>query len=174
VKQKQINMKDITKFADSILEMIGEKNIELYKKVIGTSRIGEVKNARDFFYKFSCSWSKFIDGYVRSEVSKNSDVQFIYKNYHFIEVNFKYLFKKVNGNAYCADRARTMVSSLVIFFETGKKIEFDYSQEYIYQLPETIFKDHDHIVTYYEALKDLRYGRYEKYLEALKLVLSVK
>jgi len=165
-------MEDITKFADSMLEMIGKENIELYKKVISTSRIGEIKKARDFFYKFSYPWSRFIDGYVRSEVSKNSDVQFIYKNYDFIEVNFKYLFEKVNGNAYCADRARTMIDSLVTFFETGKKIEFDYNQEYIFQLPETIFKNHDHIVTYYEALKDLRCGRHEKYLEALKLVLS--
>lgn len=161
----------IKDFLNSIADSIEKEKIELFEKIIDSSEIKQYENPNEFFYAVLYPWEKFISGFLKSTLNANRDVEFIWKHSEFIYRHFRNLFEKYEGSACCADKSRTIVNRLLKYYANGEKIEFDYDAEYTYHLPKNIFKSHDHIIVFYEGLKSLLYGRPEKYLEALKVVL---
>lgn len=161
----------IKDFLNSMADSIEKEKIELFEKIIDSSEIKQYENPNEFFYAVLYPWEKFISGFLKSTLNANRDVEFIWKHSEFIDRHFRNLFEKYEGSACCADKSRTIVKRLLKYYDNGEKIEFDYEAEYTYHLPKKIFKSHDHIVQFYEGLKSLLYGRPEKYIEALKVVL---
>ena len=158
-------------FLSSMMDVIGAKNIELYNKIIDSGEIPRFDGPREFFFAVLYPWDNFIEGFVKSEISPNPDVVFIYRNSEFIDRHFCSLFEKIEGSAYSADKSRTIVKSLLDFYLNGNRIEFNYEGECTYHLPKKIFKDHDSIVSFYQGLKGLMYGRSVSYLQSLKELL---
>lgn len=144
----------------------------LYKKVIENSDIKTFKDYDEFFFAVIYPFREFIRGFVRSEISDNVDVVFLMLNSQFVTRHFEALIERKEGWPCSADKSTTIMRALMNHFRTGEKIEFNYDGEYTYHLPKKIFASHDQIVNFYEGLKDLYYGRSEKYLKSLKDVLT--
>lgn len=161
----------IKDFLSSMSESIENEKIELFKRIIDSSEIKIYENPNEFFYAVLYPWEKFISGFLKSTLNANRDVEFIWEHSEFIDRHFKNLFEKYEGSACCADKSRTIVNRLLKYYSSGERIEFNYDSEYTYHLPKKIFKNHDHIVDFYEGLKSLLYGNPEKYIKALKAVL---
>lgn len=104
---------------------------------------------------------------LRAEGVAEPKAVFLLTHYRFVEVHFKQLIDKFEGMACCSDRSRTIVRRLLRFLMTGERIEFDYSGKYTFHLPVKIFKTHEAILEYFEALLHLHSGRPELYLLVL-------
>jgi hypothetical protein len=161
-----MNKESLKEFMLSMSDSISEEKKQLFLRVIENSGIDNFNNPEEFYFAIIYPFENFTSGYLKSIFKSNEDVEFIFKNYCFIERHFCKIFEKFEGAAYCADKSRTIVGRILKFYETGQKIEFDYDSDYTYHLPKTIFKEHEHIILFYEGLKDLLYGSSDKYLEA--------
>lgn len=162
---------DLKKFLDSMLSSIGQKEINLYKSIIEANNINTIEDHEEFFLAILYPFEQFVSGFVRSEIANNRDVIFIIKNQNYIKNNFSRIIKQKEGSSCSSDKSRTIMMSLLNHYKTGEKIVFNYDQEYTYHLPNKVFRTHDHIIKFYEGLKNLWYGDNAKYLEALALVL---
>ena len=171
----KIDKDKLGNFLNTLSDSIDKEKVELYKKIIESSEIASFDGPDEFFYAVLYPFEKFISGFLHTELEgANRDVIFIYKNSQYIDRSFAQLFQKYEGHACSSDKSRTIVNRLVQFYQTGKKIEFDYDAEYTYHYPKKIFKTHDHIVLFYEGLKSLQYGDNRKYFEAIKTIFVDK
>jgi len=164
---------ELVGFLEAFKGSMSDDNKNLYKKIIESSEISGFTGYEEFYFAIIYPFDNFIDGFVQSEISDNEDVIFLMRNSQFIENNFQELIVNKEGSACCADKSRTIIKRLIEFYITGEKIEFDYEAKYTYHLPKTIFKSHDHIVSFYKGLQGLFYGKNEKYLQSLRLVLAI-
>lgn len=161
----------IKDFLNSLSDSIEKEKIELFEKIIDSSQIKEYDTPDEFYYAILYPWNNFLKGFLKSTIKANKDVEFIFMNSKYIDRHFCNLFEKYEGSACCADKSRTIINSLLKYYSDGEKIVFNYDSEYTYHLPKKIFKSHDHIIQFYEGLKNLLYGNPQYYLEALKLIL---
>ena len=147
----------------------------MYKNLIDSSGINNYNTIDEFYYGIIYPFEKFTSGLIKSEISPNRNVVFIYQKLRFVENHFRNLFETIEGSACCADKSRAIVKRLIEFYKNGTKIEFDYNGEYTFHLPKKIFKTHESIICFYEGLHSLYYGISEKYLTALlNLKKSIK
>jgi hypothetical protein len=162
---------DIKNFLDAFTGSIEKEEVELYKKILDNGIDKKIETPEDFFFSVLYPFKKFTSGLISAEISTNRDVEFLLMNSQFIEHNFENLFTKFEGRQSCADKSSTIMRKLFTFFVIGERIEFDYNGKYTFHLPKKIFKTHDDIVNFYQALKNLYYGDGTKYMEEmLKIV----
>lgn len=169
--EEPVTKEAIKSVIEGMVDMIDSENAELYKSLIDKASYMDLSTADGFYFSLIHPYDKFLSGLIRSEISTNDDVGFILKQSHFIEHQFRGLIEDAEGSPCRADKTGTIVERLLRFYKNGKRIEFDYNQKYTYHLPERIFKTHESIVEFYEAIRGLYYGNPKKYLEAL---LNVK
>lgn len=171
--KEKIDDNKIKSVLNAMIGSIEKENVELYKKLSESIKYEADKDSvEDFDLKIIHPFKSYVKGLITVEISEDRDVQFILMNYNFIERNFKNLIETIEGSACCADKSRTIVKRLYHYFRDGKQIEFDYSGEYTYHLPKIIFKTHDDIIKFYIGLKDIFYGDYRKYIQALDETLK--
>lgn len=169
-----MEQKDLSNVINGLLGAIDDQNREAFKTLAETPAIVEaLGKVRDgdvdgFFYSLLYPLENAIDGLLSSELPGNSKAQFLFSQGQFVERHFQKLFNKHEGSACCADKSRTIVRSLLRFLTTGKRIEFNYEAEYTYHLPKRIFRTHDDIVTFYDALQRLYYGHPDPYLAFMR------
>jgi len=118
---------------------------------------------------FNFGLSPLIDVFkgLISSKAKNEKAEDLFLHCNFYERHFKAQIKKHEGWPCSADKSRTITKALANFFVKGEEIKFNYDQEYTYHLPTKIFTTHAEILEFFDALRNLRYGGSEKYLEAL-------
>lgn len=141
---------------------ISEENKRFYASLVPDHMKKEADNIRamsprSFFHAFVNPFDDFIEGMVRTHIGDNNDLVFLYQNSQFVEWHFERLIEKIDGSACCADRSGTIMSALARSFSTGERIEFDYSQEYTFHLPKTVFKTHEEIMDFYAGIKNMFY-----------------
>lgn len=158
---------DIGDFLDAFTGQIDKENIELYKNLLEKGVVDDIETPEQFYFAILYPFSQFIDGLIQVELKGDHNVQFIMKCSRFIENNFVKLIETHEGSACSADKSRTIMKSLLNFYLKGDKIEFNYEQEYTYHLPKKIFKTHDSIIEFFEALYSLYYGNGDKYIKAM-------
>lgn len=128
-------------------------------------------NLQGFQHSLLTPMEKLVDGLLARHVPTNEG-RFLFKNFRFVERQFRSLVEKYEGSACSADKTRAILKALVAFLTQGKVIEFNYEQEFTYHLPKTIFKTHEQIVTFYLSVRELHYGSSEAYLKALTNVIK--
>lgn len=160
--------KDIATFLDSMIGNIEQSNIDMFKSILETNEIPNIQNHEDFYYAVVYPFDKFLNAFIKTKIADNNDVVFIMKNLRYIGSNFAKIIVQKEGLSCNTDKSRTIVSSLLNWFKKNQEIDFDYNQEYTYHLPKIVFNRHNEIIEFYEALKALRYGNKEKYLEVIK------
>lgn len=148
------------------------QTIELYRRICEAGGFNEFDDHESFYFSVIYPFEQFTDGMIRAEVSNNDDVVFILKNQQFIESHFQELIKTYEGFACCADKSRTIIEVLLRFFMTGNEIKFNLDGEYTFHLPKIVFRDHESIIQFYNALKGLFYGKNKRYIEVLSDIIK--
>lgn len=167
---KKTKIKEVLNILSDSIE---QKNIDLYNKLIDQDCFETVDSFEEFYLGLIFPHEQFISGLIKSEISKNDDIVFIFKNSHFLERHFEYWIEKVEGFTCCADKTRTIIKRLIDFYKNGTKIEFDYTAEYTFHLPTVVFKNHESIVEFYEGLKYLKYGNPTLYLKSIQNLTNI-
>lgn len=157
------------KDADNIFSSIASE-----PAVAKAVEVAKSKNTEDFFYRVVYPVEEAIAGLLRAAGIVSGDIQFIFMHASFVESHYQKMIEKHEGFACCADKSRTIMQALVHFMTTGKEIEFDYSSEYTYHLPAKLFKTHKEIIEFFYGVRDLYYGRPERYLKALAGILQLE
>ncbi len=153
---------------NGMLDIIEQKQIDLYNKLIDEKCFDETKNIEEFYFSLIYPHQEFISGLIKSEISQNEDVIYIIKKFMDIKRHFEYWLHRIEGYTCCADKSSTIMEHLLKFYKEGTQIKFDYKQKYTFHLPKIIFKTHKSIINFYEAVKSLNCGNPTKYLIELK------
>ena len=167
-----LTTEDFKGFMDAFGSAISNEHKELFQRVIDSSNIPGFSNPEEFFFSVLYPFDNFVDGFIRSKVSNNEDVVFIYKNNQFIERHFESVIKINEGWPCCADKSRTIMRGLVEFYSSGKEIQFNYDAEYTYHLPKKVFTSHAEIIGFYQGAKSLYYGNSDKFLKAMLKIIG--
>ncbi|PKM47065.1 MAG: hypothetical protein CVV05_01360 [Gammaproteobacteria bacterium HGW-Gammaproteobacteria-1] len=168
---------DIKAVLGGILGMSAREDEEAYHAVADNQVVQRaVDYAREGKYEefgllFVGQIERVIDGLLAS-VTNDAEAQFLIKHGCFVEEHFKRLIQRYEGMPCCADKSRTIMRSLIVFYLEGKPICFDYSQEYTYHLPKKIFKAQEEILGFAKGLHQLFYGNPDLYLEQLRSVMA--
>lgn len=170
---KKLEAEEIKNVLDGMLGHIEQEKIDLYKALMEKGGKIPVDSYGTFHISLIYPHEKFLDGLIKTEISKDADACFILKRSSYIESHFRNWIEQKEGSACCADKSRAIVNALLKWFMEGKQIEWNYSQEYTYHLPKDIFKTHDDILLFYYGIKSLYYGNPKQYLEALKNIMSI-
>ncbi|MFK5949540.1 MAG: hypothetical protein QM500_12310 [Methylococcales bacterium] len=147
------------------------QSVSQHQEVVNAVAAAKEGEAGDFFMCLLYPFSGFIDGLL-SEVTNSHKAQFFLKHGEFVERHFNELINKYEGMPCCSDKSRVIMRALIAFHMNGKKIAFNYEQEYTYHLPKIIFKDHNQIVDFADALHSLYYGHSELYIKSLAEIMS--
>ena len=120
-------------------------------------------------FRFSLPYrlDRIVDGLLETVIPKKPEAQFIFRHYQFLELNFKAVIQKFEGHCCCADKSRTILQRLTRYYLTGDEIQFNNNDIYSFSYPKIVFTTHTEIVEFFDALRNLYYGRPELYLEAL-------
>lgn len=168
---KEINKEALLSVLDGMAGAFESETISLFRRLVGDIEI-KISNYDEFYLFLIFPFEEFVDGSIISEISDNYDVRFLLSKSRFVEDHLCEMFRREEGLACCADKARTVMSSLINFYKKGLKISFDYDGEYTYHLPKKMLKTHNECVAFYEALNSLYYGNPDKYIHALKGILE--
>jgi hypothetical protein len=169
-------MKDeaINKVLTGMLGVIEQEKIDLYKKLLDHSNRTEIESVEDFFFGLIYPHRQFLEGLISVEISPKDEVGFLLIHSDYVEHHFSEWIVKREGTACSADKSSTIIRALFEWLKTGKKIEWNYDQEYTYHLPKTIFKTHENIVMFYDGVKRLYYGKPQLYLECIKKLIAIQ
>lgn len=99
---------------------------------------------------------------------KNEKARWLLLHKEFVEVHFKKLIAKVEGERCSVDKVETIMLALFLWLQKEKKISFNYDSEYTFYLPKKIFNTQRKITEFFDAVMDLYYGEPEKYLRKIK------
>jgi len=164
---------------NGIIGSVEKENREFFESILKTSDIeNAIESAKkcdssDFYIYLMYPFSGFVDCLL-STVTDSDNAKFFLKHGEFVERHFLKFIEKKEGQACCADKSGFIMRSVIKFYMTGKPIDMDYSQEYTYHLPKTVFNTHDKIIEFAASIQKLYYGRYEDYIKQVLKIESVK
>lgn len=170
--KKEITADDVKSTINTLSGIFDKEDVTLYNKIIENSRLKSFNTPSKFNSMINSSWNRFTKQLLKDKISSDYDVIFIYQHFDFIHRYIRDLFSKYEGGSCSADKSRKVINSLVDFFITRNKIEFDYSDESAYDLPEKILTTHDEIYRYYKALLSLYMGHPDIYLKELSEIFK--
>jgi hypothetical protein len=104
---------------------------------------------------------------VETVLGKNPRLTFLLMHQDFVSRHIRTLFVDLEGSACCADKERTVMRALIRHFHKGVRIEFDYSGEYTFHLPQVVLRDHESVIGYFEGLYNLQYGNPKPYMQEM-------
>jgi len=165
--------KAFTEALGGVLDALSKGNSEAFEavenhaavqKAIDLAKAGKFE---EFYFALMYPFEQVMDSIAQRALPESRNAQFLMKHSEFVESHFVNLIEKYEGRACSADKSRTILSHLLAFFIKGKRIEFNYAQEYTYHLPKKIFTTHEEILGFFEGVQRLYYGRPDEYLKAL-------
>jgi len=175
-------MTDDTKGIKSVLEAIlrsGDlEGQALYAQIYDEPMIKEARaaaeahNPEGFFFSLCYPLEKIVDAVVSAEFPHNQNAQFLMANARYLENHLDTIFTKFEGSACSHDKTKAVLHHLMNFFMLGKRIDFDYGQQYTYHLPKKVLKDHDSIIAMFDALHYLHYGNPDRYFKTYEGLLA--
>lgn len=127
-----------------------------------------IQDANDFFMNIMFPHEKVLRQLIRGKYGNNPDVEFILLNQKFISSHFKKWIYKFEGSCCIANKCRTLIERLFVFYIDGKEIFFDHSDEKSFAYPVNIFSKHEEIINFYVAIRKLAGGHCESYLPIVK------
>jgi hypothetical protein len=167
-----ITQNDIAKVFAGLLDGIAHDNAQAYIQfaqypavvaVVASAKKGNPEALRALQQPFE----KILDGLIAREVSENFKARFLLLHSQYVLWQFRRVIEQLEGSACCADKAKTILRSLLRFFLTGEKIVFDRNQQYTFHLPESVFAEHAEIVRFFDALCTLYHGDPAPYVDML-------
>jgi len=167
-------MDGMKELISGIFDSIEKENEELYLEVKDLlPKYIDMSDADNISLFILPIGEKIVKGYIRSNMAEYYDYKSyldILLNHRFYERHFLKLIEKNEGHACSADKSRTIMKTLLIYYKTGNDIVFNFEQEYTFHLPTTYFRDFANIKSFYLALNEFRYANPLLYMtEFLKI-----
>lgn len=153
-------------------DVIGKENAELYERLADENIKVDINDHESFFYQIIYPFHRYVSGLISTLISTDNNVEFILTHSDYLENAFRHWIVRAEGSACCADKSRTIMRRLLDFYRDGTKIVFDYDAEYTYHLPKKLFREHQEIVLFYEALQHMYYGDPKRYLTQMMLIIA--
>lgn len=149
-----------------IVEVDGDAK-DKWVKVIEQLELDGIKTAEDYQMKVLFPLELQLKPQIFKHLYKKDDhnMEFLLNNYYYVESHFNRLFNQFEGMFASSDKSRTIMSRLLDFYKDGKEIEFDYSAEYTYHLPQAIMKNPEEVIRFYTVIKRLHGGYYDEYIK---------
>lgn len=153
----------IVRFAES-------RQVESYRRfpheiIEGADRAARAGEAEDFHRLAVRPLNDVLEGLLIAETPEASPrLRFLLHHYDFVEKQVLALVTEMDGHAYSADRCRTILRALAGFLKDGRRIEFDYAQQYTYHLPRKALASHEEVLDFFDAIYELFYGRRDRFL----------
>lgn len=161
-----INDKSIKGVLDALADEMNKEENNMLTRILEDVPDFEATSLDEMNTKYTHTFNKLRRAIARNVIANDHDVVFIFMNYQFLKNHIERLIRDHEGHACCADKSRTILKSLCEYYITGDEIDFDYSQEYTFHLPNNVLRTHDEIIEFYEALK-LTQGGYPKGVQRL-------
>jgi hypothetical protein len=171
MKQKKEFKESLKSLFDCLLSDNHKNGEKLIKDIV----LEKGLDPENFHLKYLWPIEEGVDSMLINYLSEfqSQNIHFIYLHYQFLESHLTNLFRTYEGRECCADKSRSIIDSLVKYYKTSEKINFNYYQEYTYHLPKKILKTHDDIISMFNALKGLYYGDNLNYFIELKKSLAM-
>ncbi len=157
---------DILLISEQLSKAFRDDALNSFMKVTN-GQFKKFKKPRDFEFHVIRPLDIYVDGYLLSLHGDNEKLNFLFKNYDFVEHHISFIFRHFEGSNCCVDKAKTIISELINYYKNNKTILFDYKQEFTYHLPEKVLKEHEQIIEFYNTIINLFYGRPISYLKFL-------
>ena len=169
-----LGQEDVGAVVGSLLDAFESESVAAYKalaqKPEAQKALASIRSSDfdGFYFSLQYPFEQFIDGLLASEFPGDAhDARFIFRNSQFVDSHISRLIRETEGSVCSADKARTVMKSILCFLKTGKEISFDYTKEYTFHLPKKVFTEHAPTMQFFKALQNLYYGNSEPYLKAL-------
>lgn len=162
-------------FLNGLVAGIASDNVEKSKSLVSQeqiSKVCEAINSGDLDEIDCVIFSHFrsmMDDLCNT-LGLTSEAFFIVEHYGFVESNFNKIYNSYEGMACCSDKSRTVVRKLFKYLTTGKEIKFNPDAEYTFHHPKKVLNDHESIVNFFTALRNLYYGSPQQYLNNVALI----
>lgn len=171
--KKEATKEILNKVFESLVERMGSEEVALAKVVLSASeitpeRLSGIKDVEDFFFTLVYPYQEFLKGFVTIHFKGGLEAQWLFTHHSYIQKHYENFIAAYEGNACSVDKSRTIINELAMW-KLGRKerIEWDYTGEYTYHLPKTVFTTHESITEFYEALVNLYHGNPDRYLNYL-------
>ena len=156
-----------------LLEAISKEGVGLYRNLAGTNLVSKAAAAARngdpeiFYLSLQYDLDQLLSGVVETEIPGKRDAHFLMLKSQFVGSHMDKLFRRYEGWPCSHDKTKTVMRSLMKFFKTGEKIQFNYNNEFTYHLPAKVLNEHDQIIAYFNALQHLYYGNPEHYFTVM-------
>lgn len=107
---------------------------------------------------------EILESAIEKAYGCSSCLSFLIIRYGFVEANFNRMYQSYEGSFACADKSRTVCRKIFQHLLSGDDIVFKSEN---YNVPKKILNDHDSIMGFFTALRNLYYGSPKQYLDAL-------
>lgn len=171
MKEKKINKDVLSSVIGGLFSSIISEQDTKFKEIIDQLDFDDKTTHEELYFGFLKDQSDLADSLIRNKITKNKDVAFIYKNSDWIERFYNKLIKEKEGSACSSDKSRTIMTRLVNYYSSGIDMNFDWSGKYTFNMCRKVFTRQNEIITYYEAIRALKYGDFKPMLMALPTVL---
>lgn len=109
---------------------------------------------------------------VNTRFKSPQEALFLLEQYQFVEMHFNHWIRKIEGSSCSSDKSRTIVRRLMKLFKSAEPIVWDYTAEYTYHMPKSVFVDHAEIYRFFVALRELYYGNSLSYITIVQYMAT--
>ena len=147
----------------------GQRRLRAVEKSPGIVAARGMLQAGDmsgFYFALVYPLDETVDALLANEFPHSPELQFLFKEYSFVENHFLKVIEQREGPVCGFDKCQTVLAGLLDFLKTGKPLAYNFEQEYTFHLPRVVFRTHTEVVSYFDALHHLYYGRAEPFVRA--------
>lgn len=155
---------------NSIFAGIDKEKADLFRDILEKHKAfsKDIKDYEDFYHRLVHPYNSFLEQVINSQMGEQcwylKELKFLLLNSFYVEQHYLNLIQRYEGRSCSVDKSRSIMRGLTSFFKGNEEIEWDLEQEYTYHIPKKIFTTHKSIITFFDAIKSLHYGRIDKYL----------
>lgn len=148
-----------------------------FKDLLPNEPIDITGSFNAFSYKFKRPYTKYLECLLQNAYPSTKlkyELKTLVMDYDFFKHNFEYWINIREGWACCADKSSYVLRQLINFLINDVEIKHDYENEKAFWIPKTIFKTHDEILGFFNALTSFRFGNPNLYLKYIQTNLLIK
>lgn len=168
----------IASIFSGIAGLMREEAVEAYRKV---EEDPEISKAADALRLMDCiGFSdaarrrlKPIKGLLLSKLSADDRTEFLFMHASFVETHLERIIVEVEGSSAYVDKARHVLRRAASASALGIRVNLGADDPDAYWLPKKVFRMHEEIMAFVDALHSLYYGDADDFIEqSLKIRMT--
>ncbi|WP_327210848.1 hypothetical protein [Rhizobium leguminosarum] len=160
----------IASIFSGIAGLMREEAVEAYQKV---EEDPEISKAADALRLMDCiGFSdaarrrlKPIKGLLLSKLSADDRTEFLFMHASFVETHLERIIEEVEGSSAYVDKARHVLRRAASASALGIRVNLGADDPDAYWLPKKVFRTHEEIMSFVDALHSLYYGDADDFIE---------